>query len=104
MIFNEIQYPLGDGATDFSMFPQSNLYLIFAYCKAEFLANMEKQESESKLLDTLRAYVTISAHINPYYNFYMDIYVFFFFFLRKQHSKISDMLKNFLSASRNWCI
>jgi hypothetical protein len=34
----------------------------------------------------------------------MDIYVFFLLALRNQHSKIPDMLKNFLSASRNWGI
>ena len=101
MVFDEIQYPLGDGATDFSMFPERNLKLIFGYLRAEFLAGMEKQESEKELLNIFKEYIKVSDNWNPYFNFYMDVYVMFLLCLKKQHSEIKKVLKSFVFDGEN---
>ena len=102
MVFTEMQYPLGDGATDFSMFPESNMKLMVGRFRDDFIENMEKQESEEKLLEQLRAYVAGTSQINPYFNFYMDVFVVFLLALRKQRSDIPKMLKSFLFGGEQY--
>ena len=97
MIFSEIQYQLGNAAADFSMLPERLVKIIFGQLRAEFLLSIENQENETELLDTLRKYVVELTNINPYFVFYMDIYVFFFLCLRNQRSEIPIVLRSFLT-------
>ena len=104
LVFSGIQYPLGDGATNFSMFPERIYRMMFGQFRAEFLLSIENQETEKELLDTLRGYVEATGGMNPYFNFYMDFYTFFLLCLRAQRSEIPKLLRSFVVDGELWDI
>jgi len=104
MIFSEMLYALGDGAANFSMFPDSDTKFTFGTFRSEFLLSAEEGWTDEEFLATLRGYVELAGGLNPYFNFYMDIYVSFLLCLRRQRSEIPALLKGFVFESGLWDI
>jgi len=104
MLFSEVQYSLGHGAMSFSSFPENKFRIMFGTFRSEFLHSMERQETETEFLETIKGYVHGTSEIDPYFNFYMDIYVMFLLCLRVQRPEIPKMLKSFVSEIEGWDI
>ena len=104
MVFDEIQYTLGDGAMSFSSLPDNILKIMFGTFRSEFLFSLEKRETEKELLNTLKEYVRLSSEINPYLNFYLDIYVYFLLCLWGQRNEIPRLLRSFVCDSGRYNI
>lgn len=96
IIYSELQYPLGNAVTDFSMLPERLARTVFEKFRDEFLQSVSNQEAVEVFFDNLRQYVVGLSEINPYFNFYMDTYMTLLLFLKTKKQGIPKVLKSFL--------
>ena len=96
LIFAEMQYPVGDGATDFSMFPENLARRVLGTFRAEFLHSVEEQHTNEEFYHLLKNYTLTTSEMNVYFNFYMEAYVAFLLGLKMKEQNLSKFLKKFL--------
>ena len=96
LMFSEMQYPVGDGATDFSMLPENLVRRVFGTFRTEFLHSIEKQDTTDEFSSLLVDYTKAFSNMNAYFNFYMEIYAAFLVCLRIKEQNIKKLFTNFL--------
>ena len=75
VVFNEMEYPIGNCISDFTSFPDNLCEEIFEVFKAMFLNLYYSNDSYNNILSELNAYISMFNIRNSYLNFYIETFV-----------------------------
>ena len=96
IVYDGINFPLGDAAANFSALPEPVYEFVLTSFRDAYLKLFDHGVYHDEALKTLKELAVASNYVNPYLNFYIDSFIVYLLCPFELRHELPNMLRDFL--------